>query len=50
MAAAGKYGHYLGEVTLTIEQHQVIAKEAMLHPSTHCPLSKHTLMRKVRHC
>ena len=32
MAAAGKYGHYLGEVTLTIEQHQVIAKEAMLHP------------------
>ena len=47
MAAAGKYGHYLGEVTLTIEQHR---KKQCYIRSTHCPLSKHTLMRKVRHC
>ena len=27
MAAAGKYGHYLGEVNLTIEQGKVTDKE-----------------------
>lgn len=32
MAAAGKYGHYLGEVTLEIEDKQVTDKTAMLHP------------------
>lgn len=32
MAAAGKYGHYLGEVTLDIEARQVIHKRATLHP------------------
>lgn len=32
MAAAGKYGHYLGEVTLDIENGQVIHKQATLHP------------------
>lgn len=32
MAAAGKYGQYLGEVTLTIDHRQVIDKTARLHP------------------
>ena len=32
MAAAGKYGHYLGEVTLDIEARQVVHKRATLHP------------------
>ena len=32
MAAAGKYGHFLGEVTLDIEQRQVVGKSAILHP------------------
>lgn len=32
MAAAGKYGHYLGEVNLTIEQGKVTDKRAKLHP------------------
>lgn len=32
MAAAGKYGHYLGEVNLTIEQGKVVDKTAILHP------------------
>ncbi|UXR78817.1 MULTISPECIES: bifunctional UDP-sugar hydrolase/5'-nucleotidase [unclassified Staphylococcus] len=31
MAAAGKYGHYLGEVTLEIEAQQVVSKRATLH-------------------
>lgn len=32
MAAAGKYGHYLGEVTLDIEEGKVIRHTAQLHP------------------
>lgn len=32
MAAAGKYGHFLGEVTLEIENNSIIKKEAILHP------------------
>lgn len=32
MAAAGKYGHYLGEVTLEIDNGQVVNKRAQLHP------------------
>ncbi|MGD6885447.1 bifunctional metallophosphatase/5'-nucleotidase [Staphylococcus shinii] len=32
MAAAGKYGHFLGEVTLEIENNSIIKKEATLHP------------------
>lgn len=32
MAAAGKYGHYLGEVNLTIEDNKVTSKTACLHP------------------
>ncbi|MEL0538497.1 bifunctional UDP-sugar hydrolase/5'-nucleotidase [Staphylococcus debuckii] len=32
MAAAGKYGHYLGEVNLSIENNQVVHKEAELLP------------------
>lgn len=31
MAAAGKYGYYLGEVTLEIQNHRVVAKKAKLH-------------------
>lgn len=32
MAAAGKYGHFLGEVTIEIENNSIIKKEARLHP------------------
>lgn len=32
MAAAGKYGHFLGEVTLEIENNSLIKKQAILHP------------------
>ncbi|WP_426703883.1 bifunctional metallophosphatase/5'-nucleotidase [Staphylococcus shinii] len=32
MAAAGKYGQFLGEVTLEIENNSIIKKEATLHP------------------
>lgn len=32
MAAAGKYGHFLGEVTLDIENRKVVSKQAILHP------------------
>ena len=32
MAAAGKYGHYLGEVTLDINEGKVIRSKAQLHP------------------
>jgi len=32
MAAAGKYGNYLGEVTLDIENHKVIGKSATIYP------------------
>lgn len=32
MAAAGKYGHFLGEVNLTIEHGKVSDKKAKLHP------------------
>ncbi|PTE69138.1 bifunctional metallophosphatase/5'-nucleotidase [Staphylococcus devriesei] len=32
MAAAGKYGYYLGEVNLTIENKQVVNKTATLYP------------------
>ena len=32
MAAAGKYGHYLGEVNLTIENKSITRKTACLHP------------------
>lgn len=32
MAAAGKYGYYLGEVNLTIEDNKVTSKTACLHP------------------
>ncbi|PNZ67656.1 bifunctional metallophosphatase/5'-nucleotidase [Staphylococcus croceilyticus] len=38
MAAAGKYGYYLGEVNLTIEDKKVISKEAILHPVETLPL------------
>lgn len=31
MAAAGKYGHFLGEVTLEIENNSIIKKQAILH-------------------
>lgn len=32
MAAAGKYGHFLGEVNLTVEHGKVSDKKAKLHP------------------
>lgn len=32
MTAAGKYGHFLGEVTLEIENNSIIKKQAILHP------------------
>lgn len=32
MAAAGKYGHFLGEVTLEIENKSIVKKQAILHP------------------
>ncbi|MCE5048033.1 bifunctional metallophosphatase/5'-nucleotidase [Staphylococcus equorum] len=32
MAAAGKYGNFLGEVTLEIENKQVVRKEATIYP------------------
>jgi len=38
MAAAGKYGYYLGEVNLTIEDKKVVSKEAVLHPVETLPL------------
>ncbi|PNZ30767.1 5'-nucleotidase [Staphylococcus petrasii] len=38
MAAAGKYGYYLGEVNLTIEDKKVVSKEAILHPVETLPL------------
>lgn len=37
MAAAGKYGHYLGQVELTIEHKQVVNKEASLIPLEQLP-------------
>lgn len=40
MAAAGKYGYYLGEVNLTIENKTVITKEATLHPVDTLPVVK----------
>lgn len=40
MAAAGKYGYYLGEVNLTIENKTVITKEATLHPIDTLPVVK----------
>jgi 2',3'-cyclic-nucleotide 2'-phosphodiesterase (5'-nucleotidase family) len=40
MAAAGKYGHYLGEVNLTIENKKVVTKEATLHPVDTLPVVK----------
>lgn len=40
MAAAGKYGYYLGEVNLTIENKKVVTKEATLHPVDTLPVVK----------
>ena len=37
MAAAGKYGYYLGEVTLEIQNHRVVAKKAELHSNADLP-------------
>ncbi|MCD8825294.1 bifunctional metallophosphatase/5'-nucleotidase [Staphylococcus gallinarum] len=37
MAAAGKYGYYLGEVTLDIEDKRIINKKATLYPVTQLP-------------
>ncbi|MCU5745930.1 bifunctional metallophosphatase/5'-nucleotidase [Staphylococcus sp. SQ8-PEA] len=37
MAAAGKYGHYLGEVTLEINDKRVVRKCATLHPVDDLP-------------
>lgn len=37
MAAAGKYGHYLGEVTLEIENSKVTSKKATIHPLESLP-------------
>ncbi|WP_436966386.1 bifunctional metallophosphatase/5'-nucleotidase [Staphylococcus xylosus] len=37
MAAAGKYGHFLGEVTLEIENNSIIKKQAILHPLDKLP-------------
>ncbi|MGV3243493.1 bifunctional metallophosphatase/5'-nucleotidase [Staphylococcus sp. 11261D007BR] len=37
MAAAGKYGHYLGEVTLDIESKQITSKRATLIPLASLP-------------
>lgn len=37
MAAAGKYGHFLGEVNLTIENKKVVHKTAILHPEDTLP-------------
>ncbi|MBF0812756.1 bifunctional metallophosphatase/5'-nucleotidase [Staphylococcus xylosus] len=37
MAAAGKYGHFLGEVTLEIENNNIIKKQAILHPLDKLP-------------
>lgn len=37
MAAAGKYGYFLGEVNLTIENHKVVHKEAKLYPLEDLP-------------
>jgi 2',3'-cyclic-nucleotide 2'-phosphodiesterase (5'-nucleotidase family) len=35
MAAAGKYGNYLGEVNLTFEAHKVVHKTAKIIPLEH---------------
>ncbi|MGW4298107.1 hypothetical protein ACWEH1_34540 [Micromonospora chersina] len=32
MAAAGKYGYYLGEVNITIENGKIVDKIAKIHP------------------
>ncbi|ARJ51370.1 bifunctional metallophosphatase/5'-nucleotidase [Staphylococcus lutrae] len=37
MAAAGKYGHYLGEVTLEIDEGVVVEKKATLHELEELP-------------
>jgi len=37
MAAAGKYGHFLGEVNLDIEDKKVTSKTACLHPLEQLP-------------
>ncbi|CEF19379.1 5-nucleotidase family protein [Staphylococcus xylosus] len=37
MAAAGKYGHFLGEVTLEIENNSIIKKQAILYPLDKLP-------------
>ncbi|MDN8878201.1 bifunctional metallophosphatase/5'-nucleotidase, partial [Staphylococcus aureus] len=37
MAAAGKYGHFLGEVTLEIENNSIVKKQAILHPLDKLP-------------
>lgn len=38
MAAAGKYGYYLGEVNLTIENKKVVDKKAVIYPVETLPL------------
>lgn len=38
MAAAGKYGYYLGEVNLTIENKKVVSKEAIIYPVETLPM------------
>ncbi|PHK48836.1 bifunctional metallophosphatase/5'-nucleotidase [Staphylococcus edaphicus] len=37
MAAAGKYGHFLGEVTLEIEDNVIVNKTAVIHPVDQLP-------------
>ena len=38
MAAAGKYGYYLGEVKITIENGKIVDKIAKIHPIETLPL------------
>ena len=38
MAAAGKYGYYLGEVNITIENGKIVDKIAKIHPIETLPL------------
>ncbi|MCD8849091.1 bifunctional metallophosphatase/5'-nucleotidase [Staphylococcus arlettae] len=37
MAAAGKYGYYLGEVTMEIQNHSVVSKKAELYANADLP-------------
>ena len=49
MAAAGKYGYYLGEVNLTIENKKVVSKKRLFIRLKHYLWLKQIMSQKERH-